>query len=194
MLDKTTKLSIVWSMQTLSIGLSYALAVVWGFKDVENRSWTTRTRGTIAVHASRTDDGKAFDKLPVFVDFRRTERSADGTYPDASKCKYLINDSQHHLSLRDEYRDFGYYQKQLAFLRWIINASDSEISTGSIIGTVDIMDIVRDSSSEWADAGANHYILSNPRRFVKPIIGVRGMPGFWQYPDDPILSREVIAC
>lgn len=39
-------------LYALSIRQPYAWAIVEGWKDVENRSWSTKRRGTIAVHAS----------------------------------------------------------------------------------------------------------------------------------------------
>lgn len=44
-------------MKTLSIRQPWAWLIAQGFKDVENRSWATKVRGQILVHA-----GKAFDK------------------------------------------------------------------------------------------------------------------------------------
>lgn len=44
-------------MKALSIRHPWAWLIVHGFKDVENRSWATKVRGQILVHA-----GKAFDK------------------------------------------------------------------------------------------------------------------------------------
>ena len=48
---------------------------------------------------------------------------------------------------------------------------------GAIIGTVDIVDCVRDSGSEWAMDGHWHWILANPR----PCAPVRadGKLSFW---------------
>lgn len=40
-------------MKALSIRQPWASLIVLGIKDIENRTWTTRERGTILVHASK---------------------------------------------------------------------------------------------------------------------------------------------
>lgn len=40
-------------MKALSIRQPWASLIVLGFKDIENRTWMTRERGTILVHASK---------------------------------------------------------------------------------------------------------------------------------------------
>ena len=39
-------------MKALSIRQPWALSIIYGGKDIENRNWTTRHRGLIAIHAS----------------------------------------------------------------------------------------------------------------------------------------------
>lgn len=41
-------------MKCLSIRQPFAWLIVNGFKDIENRSWVTKFRGTFLVHASKT--------------------------------------------------------------------------------------------------------------------------------------------
>lgn len=45
-------------MKALSIRQPWAWLIVWGYKDIENRSWSTEFRGLFLVHA-----GKKFDAL-----------------------------------------------------------------------------------------------------------------------------------
>lgn len=40
---------------------------------------------------------------------------------------------------------------------------------GALIGTVEIVDCVRDSDSEWARRGMYHWVLRRPHRLVHPI-------------------------
>lgn len=42
-------------MKALTIRQPYASLIVAGVKDVENRSWTSGHRGTVAIHAGRVD-------------------------------------------------------------------------------------------------------------------------------------------
>jgi hypothetical protein len=44
-----------------------------------------------------------------------------------------------------------------------------ELSTGAIVGSVEIVDCVRGSKSKWANRGQWHWVLKNPRVLAKPI-------------------------
>ena len=44
-------------LRALTLRQPWAWAVIHGGKDIENRSWTTRFRGTFAIHAGRGFDG-----------------------------------------------------------------------------------------------------------------------------------------
>jgi hypothetical protein len=48
---------------------------------------------------------------------------------------------------------------------------------GAIIGVVELIDIVRDSTSRWAEPTCYHWVLANPRA-VAPV-PVRGRLGLW---------------
>lgn len=47
----------------LTVRQPWAWAIVHGYKDVENRTWTTSYRGRLLIHASRNDDSKGFETL-----------------------------------------------------------------------------------------------------------------------------------
>lgn len=57
-----------------------------------------------------------------------------------------------------------------------------ELSTGAIIGSVEIVDCVRNSKSKWAIRGQRHWILKNPRVLTKPI-PFKGALGLIRVPD-----------
>jgi hypothetical protein len=44
-----------------------------------------------------------------------------------------------------------------------------ELTTGAIVGSVEIVDCVNDSKSEWAIPGQWHWILEDPPVLAKPI-------------------------
>jgi len=58
--------------------------------------------------------------------------------------------------------------------------------TSAIIGSVEIIDCVENHPSIWAVVGQFHYVLANPVLFDKPILGVKGQLGLWNYefPED----------
>ena len=52
-----------------------------------------------------------------------------------------------------------------------------ELPTGVIVGSVEIIDCVRNSKSKWASRGQWHWLLKNPRYLAKPI-SFKGALGF----------------
>ena len=50
-------------MKAISIRQPWAWLIVNGFKDIENRSWETRYRGPVLVHASKTFDKEGYEWL-----------------------------------------------------------------------------------------------------------------------------------
>ena len=51
---------------------------------------------------------------------------------------------------------------------------------GVILGSVELVDCVRDARSRWAAKGAWHWVLENPRLLRHPIPAV-GRLGFWRF-------------
>lgn len=56
---------------------------------------------------------------------------------------------------------------------------------GVILGQVELVDCVEDSESLWAEKGAWHWVLQNPRPLLTPI-PVKGSLGLWDYPVGPL--------
>lgn len=56
-----------------------------------------------------------------------------------------------------------------------------ELPMGAIIGSVEIVDCVKNHPSMWAVEGAWHWVLENPILFSEPITGVKGKLSFWNY-------------
>ena len=53
--------------------------------------------------------------------------------------------------------------------------------TSAIIGSVEIVDCVKNHNSIWAEKGVWNWVLANPVKFPKPIPGVKGKLSFWDY-------------
>ncbi|MCK9361837.1 ASCH domain-containing protein [Patescibacteria group bacterium] len=53
----------------------------------------------------------------------------------------------------------------------------------AIIGSVEIIDCIKDSSSPWAFAGYWHWVLRRPVLFDEPILNIRGSLSFWKIPE-----------
>jgi hypothetical protein len=50
-------------MKFISIRQPWALLIVIGTKDVENRTWPTRSREPVLIYASRLPDGLSCDEI-----------------------------------------------------------------------------------------------------------------------------------
>ena len=55
------------------------------------------------------------------------------------------------------------------------------LKSQSIIGYVDLVDIIQNSSSPWSIEGQYHWILKNPTLLENPIRQVKGRLGLWNY-------------
>lgn len=53
---------------------------------------------------------------------------------------------------------------------------------GHIIGAVTLVDCVQNSTSKWADKGAWHWVLHNPRMLTQPL-PLKGRLGLWSLDD-----------
>lgn len=54
-------------MKALSIRQPWAWLIVNGYKDIENRSWPTRLRGEVLVHASKGMTRKEYDDVDLML-------------------------------------------------------------------------------------------------------------------------------
>lgn len=66
---------------------------------------------------------------------------------------------------------------------------ESTLVKSAIIGYVDVVDIIDNSDSLWAQYAPEgekpllHYILRNARLFKEPILGIKGRLGVWDIPE-----------
>jgi hypothetical protein len=66
---------------------------------------------------------------------------------------------------------------------------NEELPLSAIIGYVDVVDIVEDSTSVWAQYAPEgekpmlHYVLKNAHLFKQPILNVKGRLGVWNIPE-----------
>ena len=51
----------------------------------------------------------------------------------------------------------------------------------AIIGSVDIVDCVRNHDSVWAEKEVWNWVLENPVLFTNPILNIKGKLSFWDY-------------
>lgn len=88
----------------------------------------------------------------------------------------------------DELPEAYYFPVEFAEQIGLITPESADIKS-AIIGYVDVVDIVTDSKSLWAqyspegEKPMQHYILENAKLFKKPILGVKGRLGVWDIPE-----------
>lgn len=68
-------------------------------------------------------------------------------------------------------------------LRDFVPRVDCLAPCSAIIGSVEIVDCIRNSPSPWAFAGFWHWVLRDPVLFERPILDIRGALSFWDVPE-----------
>lgn len=116
-------------MKALSIKQPWASLICSGLKNIENRSWPTKLRGRIYIHASKGWDDS--------------------------------------------------WDSDQALLQIILEAQlEIALPHGAIIGEVEIVDCVTESSSLWF-TGPYGFVLRSPVLYDRPI-PAKGRLGFWE--------------
>lgn len=165
-------------MFALSIRQPYATMVALGVKDVENRNWTTDYRGPLAIHASAAPADFDLHTLSIMEDLAAITE-ADGT----DHCRYLTMDADGRLLLRPELVEIGQLSAQYRLLMLMIDEGDEgAFPESAIIGTVDLVDVVQDHDSPWADKNCFKWLLANPRPLRQPLTNVCGKLRLWKLP------------
>jgi len=178
------------SMKTLSVRQPYATLICAGIKDVENRSWSTEYRGTVLIHASQWSmkpDLFIIWKelpLPLFKDYEAIASNLDDTDSSPADLTQIIRAENGKVVLLDEnYR--LQYQLLKTELAKQLDEETTLFLTQAIVGSVDIVDVVRDSKSEWSERGQYHWILKNPVLYAEPLVSVKGKLRLWNSNREP---------
>jgi hypothetical protein len=168
-------------MKTLSIRQPYASLICRGIKKVENRSWETKYRGKLLIHAS----GKplAWPELSYFT--RHFLKDYQKYYGSTSKgmpfyySAYMtwIKELYHFYHLGNETS----YIPPLDKIKKAAKIYGYAMSTQTIIGETELVDIIRNSKDVFAEPGCFHWVLENPVLYDKPIMDVMGKLQLWEY-------------
>lgn len=168
-------------VKVLSVKNPYAYLIIQGGKDVENRTWTTDYRGRLYIHVS--GDTLPFitqdENPPKFIDVKDNEKILNeyGDYAEKLEDWYY--------NLLDAYVEAGIPEgtrSESEMLQRICDYQDKWLlKSQSIIGYVDLVDIIKNSSSPWSIDGQYHWILKNPTLLKNPIRQVKGRLGLWNY-------------
>lgn len=166
-------------MKTISIRQPFASLICRGIKTIENRSWKTNYRGKLLIHASgKPIAWPSFDFLPHgFVkNYKKYYDTSVKTMPkeyanfinwieELSNFYHLENPSFNQPDdLKDRSKRFGF-----------------PLPAQSIIGEVELVDIVLNSKDLFAFPNCYHLIMANPVLYDKPILNVMGKLNLWEY-------------
>lgn len=179
----------------LSIKNPVSYLVCSGAKWIENRSWKTDYRGRIYIHSSGNENCTFTTFEPYakgITSFVKKIEGEYGRFPSEKDIKKIVKDYG-----VERWNDFILYEDAQEFLaefytanygaEWadvVKSMSDSQIrafckkrgfacKSFAIIGHVDLIDIIKDSRSIWAQNGFN-WIFDNPVLYDRPVINVKG--------------------
>jgi hypothetical protein len=124
-------------MKAITVRQPWAWAIINAGKDIENRSWNTRIRGRVAIHAAQGMTREEYER----------------------GCKYIRK-------IRPKGKIPQY----------------EDLERGEIVGTVEVIDCVRNSASPWF-FGEYGFVLSHPKKLPEPI-PCKGALSFWDVPKD----------
>ncbi len=172
----------------LSVPNPRSYLICAGIADVENRGFDTDYRGSIYIHSTGRRGYSGMPDMseypvPVIQEFndmleRIQELDRAGRYIG-------IPDAGVRVTLKDEERQSERAVAEYALLADAYAAYRKDpaqpfFHVKAIIGKVDLVDVVENSSSEWAQSGYKHWILSKPALFAEPITGIKASrTGLW---------------
>jgi hypothetical protein len=119
--DNVTTIQQAHTLKVLTVKQPWATMLIAGIKTIENRTFRTRNRGTLAIHAAARVDREGAQRFP-----------------------------------------------------------DSVGPTGVVLGTVEVLDCVRDADSPWAMEGYWHWVVGNACAWESPVAAT-GRLGLWTW-------------
>jgi ASCH domain len=148
-------------LRALTVRQPWATAIIWGGKDIENRSKPTKYRGRLWIHA-----GMHHPDWGDYLEVRGLSGAVFG-WTDTRRVSMSAAEAQR-----------AQRRKEHAGTR------------GVILGSVDVVGCHgdetaedRESCSPWARHGQHHWMLANPQPLAEPV-PCRGMLGLWRLPED----------
>jgi hypothetical protein len=148
----------------LSIRQPWASLIILAGKDIENRSWPAYRRGPILIHAAKGmtwDDYLGGLSFAYRIDPKLVE--ALGVLTVSASMGFIVDESKQHITRID-----------LAY-----GLRDCPLPRGGIIGSVNLVDCVRQSTSPWF-VGPNGFVMRDPRPL--PFVPFKGERGFFEIP------------
>ncbi len=180
------------SMKLTCISLKNPLSYLtcYGIKDVDSRSYETEARGRVFVHSAGRVPIRGMPNLeqyplPVINEFNRLmdeigamERASRYiAFRESGISVYLKNERRQPRCVRREYTLLSdvYHQYHEA-------NHESFFLVDAIIGSVELVDVLTASESEWADQEQPyHWVFANPKILRVPVLEVKPQEGVWEH-------------
>ncbi|GHT65427.1 hypothetical protein FACS1894110_07270 [Spirochaetia bacterium] len=170
-------------MKTLSIRQPYATLVCRGIKTVENRTWDTKYRGKLLIHAS----GKplAWPELKYMTTTFVKDYKKYYGYDHFPKS--TPNSIKGYIRFLNEIITFYHLSGGLKYTMPMDEIKKAAKEYGvimpsqCIIGEVELVDIVSNSKDVFAEPGCLHWIFDKAVLYEKPIMNVMGKLQLWEY-------------
>lgn len=164
-------------IRVLTVRQPYATMICKGLKSIEFRTWSTKHRGRLYIHASRQEDLDIFGFSPLLKEY---DQCVDMRGHKIKETKY-INIVDNEIVLLDETERVAFDLLKTEIKLQCQDPPTTLFLQHSIIGHVDLVDIEK--------AGKQYnWILENPVYLSNPVIGVKGKLKIWTMPD--IINQE----
>ena len=178
------------SKTALSIRNPISYLVASGAKWVENRTWKTDYRGRIYIHSS---GDKSFDCLTIHDfpsscsdDYSVIQKKL-GNNPSEEEIYKMIKKlgetrwtdatlyAESCAKLEQLYKKYyGSWSNDIEDRKKLIKNKGYALKNYAIIGHVDLVNIVDDCRSAYAEYNCYHWIFDNPVLYEKPVLNVKG--------------------
>lgn len=151
-------------MKCLSVQNPWSYLICTGIKDVENRSWSTGYRGRLLIHSS----GKHFLKNLIYESFPKK------FHKELNKIVY--EDDAAYVGKASEFKSILNRVIDVVILVNQHNNKSKEpfFLPGCVVGHADLVDVVKNSKSPFAEKGMYHWVLENQVLYKEPIKNIRG--------------------
>ena len=157
-------------MKILSIENPLAYFIVFGIKDIENFDWTTDYRGDVLIHTTGTSQEKLnYDPIPekLWLDYEKY-------------CSKFEGDDAKNEVAWDNFYDGNcesINERILALTSFCDIYSENKkmfLEGQAAIGVIELVDVIQNSDSPYAEKGMYHWVFRNPRVLLPPICNIKG--------------------
>ena len=174
----------------LSVPNPLSYLVCAGIKDVDNRGFGTDYRGTLYIHSSGRYALRGMpdlDEYPVPVIHEFNEMLSKIQDMDRGARYIGVADAGVSIFLKNEEKQTQRAVNEYALLsdvyhRYRKDPRTAFFQVNALIGRVELVDVVKDSRSDWAEEGYFHWIFEDAHLFAEPVHGVRTTrTGLWTH-------------